>query len=205
LGLPLEIKNYGTVVLGGGCYGVGSIYPIARALKRAGNRVVSVIEACSGHMFYMEEELRAASDELIVVTKDGSRGSKGGVQDVFARGQQNGHPANLFVAIGCTFMMRMVAEKTRTLGVPLQVALNPIMVDGTGMCGACRVSVGNDTKFACVDGPFFDGHKVDWEGLFSRRNAYVVTEVEALTHGGGAKKCASHPKMPLAVLTEGRA
>jgi NAD(P)H-flavin reductase/ferredoxin len=183
LGLPLTIENVGTVALGGGCYGIGAIYPLARAYKEAGNRVICVMEACSSYTLYMESELRDLCDELIIVTKDGSRGREGGVQDVFA-GLARAGKADQLIAIGCTFMMKIVCDATRDLGVPLQVALNPIMVDGTGMCGACRISVGGETKFACVDGPFFDGHQVDWDELASRRSAYKREEIEAIPQTG---------------------
>jgi len=197
LGLPLPIENVGTVALGGGCYGVGAIYPLARAMKQAGNRVIGVIEACSSYLLYQEQELREVCDELQLATKDGSAGTKGGVQDAFVRMCANGSKPNLFVAIGCTFMMRMVAEATRPLGVPLQVALNPIMIDGTGMCGACRVSVGGETRFACVDGPFFDGHAVDWDELFARRRAFVRLEVQAMPQEAGFE---NRPQATLASL-----
>ena len=180
LGMPLPMQSGGTIVLGGGCYGVGAIYPLARAAKQSGNRVVGVIEASSSFLLYMEEKLSEVCDELIIVTKDGSRGVKGGVQDVFAVLAHREPKIDQFIAIGCTFMMRMVARATASLGIPLQVALNPIMVDGTGMCGACRVSVSKQTKFACVDGPFFDGHGVDWDELDSRRGAYTRLEIEAI-------------------------
>jgi NAD(P)H-flavin reductase len=180
LGVPLPIENVGTVALGGGCYGIGAIYHIARAMKEAGNHVIAAIEGCSHFMLYFEEELRRVCDAVRIATKDGSRGTKGGVQELFRDLHERGPRPDLFVAVGCTFMMRMVAEQTRSLGVPLQVALNPIMVDGTGMCGACRVTVGSETRFACVDGPFFDGHAVDWDPLFPRRDAYVTLEVDAL-------------------------
>jgi len=180
LGLPLPIENYGTVVLGGGCYGIGAIYPIARALKQAGNTVVCVLEACSHYVLYMTDQFEKVCDRVELVTKDGTAGSKGGVQEVFCSLHERGVKIDRFVAIGCTFMMKMVAEKTKELGVPLDVALNPIMVDGTGMCGACRVSISGKTKFACVDGPFFDGHEVDWDELFSRRGAYAKVEIEAM-------------------------
>ena len=203
LGLPFPIARVGTVMLGGGCYGVGAIYPLARAMKQAGNRVICVVEASSAFGLYMEEELRPVCDDLLYATKDGSRGRKGGVQHVFVDLLRCGVKVDQLVAIGCTFMMRMVAEKTRGLGLPLQVALNPIMVDGTGMCGACRVAVDGNTKFACVDGPFFDGHKVDWDGLFARRGAYVRAEVEAMPQGaaGGGHACASGSHVHLAVVT----
>jgi NAD(P)H-flavin reductase/ferredoxin len=180
LGTPFPVEKVGTVALGGGCYGVAAIYPVARAMKEAGNRVVCAIEASTRHLLYMEDELRGVCDELLIATKDGSRGRKGGVQELFVEllGEQS--PPDLLVAIGCTFMMRMVAEATESRGAPLQVALKSIMVDGTGMCGACRVTIGGETKFACVDGPFFDGHAVDWDELMSRLGAFHQQEVDAL-------------------------
>ena len=192
LGSPLPVRNYGTVALAGGCYGIAAIYPLAKALKAAGNRVIGVIEGCSAHMLYFEDELSGACDQLVLVTKDGSRGIKGGVQDVLPKlvlppsaVDRGGAGVDLLVAIGCTFMMEMVAGKTRSLGVPLQVALNPIMVDGTGMCGACRVSVGGQTRFACVDGPLFDGHAVDFAELSARRAGFRNAELTALAHDHG--------------------
>jgi len=179
LGKPFPVAKKGTVVLGGGCYGIGAILPLARALRQAGNHVLSVIEASSAYLLFWEEELRAVSDEVRVATKDGSRGAYGGVQEVFQQivDQQ---PVDMFIAVGCTFMMRMVAELTKPWNVPTFVALNPIMVDGTGMCGACRVSIHGETKFACIDGPFFDAHGVDWDELACRKSAYAREEVEAL-------------------------
>ena len=204
LGRPFPIGTGQTVVLGGGCYGVGGIFPIARALKNAGNNVIVAIEACSAPSLFMEKQLRAVSDQLHIATKDGSRGRKGGVQEVFLDLHRGGLKIDQVIAIGCTFMMRMVAEKIAALGIPLQVALNPIMLDGTGMCGACRVAIGKETKFACVDGPFFDGHAVDWDQLFSRRNAYAKSEIEAIPQTGGAagtaKRFAKEPHVALPVL-----
>jgi NAD(P)H-flavin reductase len=179
----LPISKVGSVILGGGCYGVAAIYPLARAFKQAGNRVIGVLEASSHFLFFMEDQLKSVCDELHYATRDGSRGIKGGVQDIFVEHLKGGRPPNLMVAIGCTFMMRLTEEATRPFDVPLHVALNPIMVDGTGMCGACRLSVNGTTKFACVDGPFFDAHKVDWEELSLRRLAYSVAEIEALPQG----------------------
>jgi NADH dehydrogenase/NADH:ubiquinone oxidoreductase subunit G/NAD(P)H-flavin reductase len=180
LGVPLPIEKVGSVILGGGCYGIAAIYPLARAFKQAGNKVIGVLEASSHFLFYMEDKLKSVCDELHYATRDGSRGIKGGVQDIFVERLNSGERPALMVAVGCTFMMRLTEEATRPFDVPLHVALNPIMVDGTGMCGACRLSVNGETKFACVDGPFFDAHKVDWEGLSSRRLAYAVAEIEAL-------------------------
>lgn len=179
LGKPFPVEKKGTVVLGGGCYGIGAILPLARALRRAGNHVISVIEASSAYLLFWEEELRTVSDEVRIATKDGSRGVYGGVQEVF---QQivNKQPVDMFIAVGCTFMMRMVAELTKPWDVPTFVALNPIMVDGTGMCGACRTRIHGEIKFACIDGPFFDAHGVDWDKLASRKSAYAREEMEAL-------------------------
>ncbi len=182
LGLPLPIERKGTILLGGGCYGIGAIYPLARALRAAGNRVLCAIEASSAYLLYMEEQLRTACDELLIATKDGSRGLHGGIQEVVAQTAAR-ERIDQCIAIGCTFMMRMVTETTRALSLPTLVALNPIMVDGTGMCGACRVSIGEQTRFACVDGPIFDGHAVDWDELASRRSAYARQEVQALAQG----------------------
>ncbi|WP_051434627.1 sulfide/dihydroorotate dehydrogenase-like FAD/NAD-binding protein [Desulfonatronum lacustre] len=184
LGQAFPIEHKGTVVLGGGCYGIGAILPLARALKEAGNRVISVIEGSSAYLLYWEDEVRAVSDELRIATKDGTRGTYGGVQEVFQNIREQERARNtsidMIVAVGCTFMMRMVSELTKPWAVPTFVALNPIMVDGTGMCGACRVSIHDETKFACIDGPFFDAHGVDWDELACRRGAYAREEVEAL-------------------------
>ncbi len=198
LGLPLPIENKGTVLLGGGCYGIGAIFPLARTLRQAGNRVICAIEASSAYLLYMEKELAAVCDQLIIATKDGSQGVRGGIQEVVVQVAEQ-ETIDQFIAIGCTFMMRMVCEVSRPLGISTLVALNPIMVDGTGMCGACRVSVGETTRFACIDGPIFDGHGVDWDELAARRSAYARQEVQALpqtvdlnalmhqphSHGGG--------------------
>ncbi len=198
LGLPLPIENKGTVLLGGGCYGIGAIFPLAKALRQAGNRVICAIEASSAYLLYMEDQLATVCDQLIIATKDGSKGVRGGIQEVVTQVAQQ-ETIDQFIAIGCTFMMRMVCDITRPLGIPTLVALNPIMVDGTGMCGACRVSIDNATRFACIDGPIFDGHSVDWDELALRRSAYARQEVQALpqtvdlnalmhqphSHGGG--------------------
>ena len=177
---PTNGEGKGTVVLGGGCYGIGAIYPIARALKEAGYEVICAIEGCNEHMLYMENEIRSVCHDLLVATKDGSRGTHGGVQEIFTGLVESGRRIDFFIAIGCTFMMRMASEATQPFGIPTYVALNPIMVDGTGMCGACRVSIDGKTKFACADGPIFDGHSLDWDELFSRRSAYSREEIEAL-------------------------
>jgi ferredoxin--NADP+ reductase len=179
LGKPTKIKKYGTVVCGGGCYGIGAVYPIARAMKKAGNTVITIIEARSAYLLYLEDQLKEVSDKVLVSTADGSRGSKGMVQDVLTELVQNGEKINRSYFVGCTFMMMNCSNTTRPYNIKTLVALNPIMVDGTGMCGCCRVTVGGETRFACVDGPEFDGHQVDWKELFERKSIYLQNEAIA--------------------------
>ncbi len=180
LGVPLEIARYGTVALAAGCYGIGAMLGTARALKEAGNRVITVIEADSHYLHYFRDELQAASDELIQTTIDGSEGIKGHSVDVIKQKLEAGEQIDRVFAVGCVFMMMLAGNVTKPFGVKTLVALNPIMLDGTGMCGACRVTVGNETKFACVDGPFFDAHEVDWDELWDRRAAYSDEEIHAV-------------------------
>lgn len=179
LGKPTSIDNYGTVVCGGGCYGIGAIYPIARAMKEAGNKVISIIEARSAYLLYMEESLKEVSDQFFVSTADASKGTKGRVQEVFAKLIESGEKIDRSYFIGCTFMMMNCSDITKPYNIKTLVALNPIMVDGTGMCGCCRVSVGGKTKFACVDGPEFDGHQVNWKEIFERKSVYLKDEAMA--------------------------
>jgi ferredoxin--NADP+ reductase len=181
LGLPSHIEKFGTIVCVGGCYGIASIMPIARAMREVGNKVISVIEARSKYLLFWEERLRRVSDQLIVTTGDGSYGAKGWVIERLKEIIDGGSKVDLVVAVGCTFMMKLCAEMTRPFGIKTIVHLNPIMVDGTGMCGCCRVGVGGETKFACVDGPEFDGHQVDWELLLARQTAYLDDEIRSLS------------------------
>ena len=176
LGKPLEAQDWGQVVVAGGCYGIGSIYPLAKAFKRAGNRVTVMIEARSNFLLYWERRLSQWSDELIISTADGSRGRRGHSASQLAELLQKGKKVDIVFAMGCTFMLSAVSEATRPFDVKTIVSLNPVMVDGTGMCGACRVEVAGKTLFACVDGPNFDGHQVDWELLRARRRAYYLQE-----------------------------
>jgi NAD(P)H-flavin reductase/ferredoxin len=194
LGTPLKLDDCDTVALAGGCYGIGAIYPFAKHLHALGKRVYVVLEASSHFLFFLESELRAVCDEIYFTSRDGSKGRKGAVHDVLLELlESEDKKPDAMVAIGCTLMMQMAADATRDWqSVPLHVALNPIMIDGTGMCGACRVSVGNETLFACVDGPFFNGHQVDWQGLASRRAAYLSTEIEAMPQEGLAALHAHH-------------
>ena len=176
LGKATEIENYGTVVCIGGGIGVAPVYPIARAYKKAGNRVVSIIGARNADLLIMEREMRSVSDVLHITTDDGSAGRKGLVVDPLKDMIAAGEKIDRVMAIGPMVMMRGVAEVTRPYGIHTLVSLNPIMVDGTGMCGGCRCSVGGETKFACVDGPEFDGHAVDFNGLMSRARMYHTQE-----------------------------
>ena len=180
LGLPSHIEKFGTVVCVGGCYGIASIMPIARAMRQAGNKVISVIEARSKYLLFWENELRRVSDQLIITTGDGSYAAKGWISDRLKEIVDHGDKVDLVVAIGCTYMMMLCAETTRPFDIKTIVHLNPIMVDGTGMCGCCRVGVGGETKFACVDGPEFDGHKVDWDLLLARQHIYLDDEIRSL-------------------------
>ena len=188
LGRDTEIARFGTVLLVGGCYGIGSIFPIARALKEAGNRVVTLIEARSSFLLYWEEKLTRASDVMFVVTRDGTRGLKGHVSRIPEILQRTGIVPDRVIANGCTFQMMQVSRLTRPFRWKTIVNMNPIMIDGTGMCGVCRLSVGGKTKFACVDGPDFDGHEIDWEEFLARRKSYNPEEVDPLRRSG----CRSH-------------
>ncbi len=177
LGKVIDIGKFGTVACVGGCYGIGSIFPVAKALKEAGNRVLSFIEARSQFLLYWEDRLREVSDDLIISTSDRSQGKKGHNSDRLKELLNQGEKIDRIIAIGCTFMMYDVSEATRPFEVKTIVSLNPVMVDGTGMCGACRIEVAGKTKFACVDGPDFDGHEVDWNQLMARRKAYMKEEI----------------------------
>ncbi|MDR0967126.1 MAG: sulfide/dihydroorotate dehydrogenase-like FAD/NAD-binding protein [Myxococcales bacterium] len=175
LGTPTHIEKYGRVVVVGGGIGVAPVHPIAQAMKAAGNEVIAVIGARTKELIIMEDEMRAASSRLVVMTDDGSYGAKGFVTDAVKAEAEKGK-IDLVVAIGPVPMMRAVSNLTRELGIPTMVSLNPIMIDGTGMCGGCRVSVGGETKFVCVDGPEFDGHKVDFDELVRRQRFYAGEE-----------------------------
>lgn len=182
LGCPSEIERFGTVVCVGGGVGVAPVFPIARALREAGNRVISIIGARSRDMLIWEKEMERVSSELLVATDDGSAGVKGFVTDVLVE-VLNREKVDRVVAIGPAVMMREVCRVTPE-SIPTVVSLNPIMVDGTGMCGACRVEVGGKTRFACVDGPEFDGHQVNWELVLKRAKMFVEEERIAMERGG---------------------
>ena len=180
LGLPSEIEKFGTVVCVGGGVGVAPVFPIARALKQAGNKVISIIGARSRDLLFWEERLRSVSDELTVTTDDGSYARKGLVTEPLKEVLEKDKQVNRVIAIGPAIMMKFCSLTTKPFGVKTIVSLNSIMVDGTGMCGCCRVSVGGVTKFACVDGPEFDGHEVDWDLLFNRQRIYCDEEKSSL-------------------------
>jgi len=179
LGQPSEIDNVGTVVCAGGGVGVAPIYPIARALKEAGNKVICIIAARNQSLLFWEDKMRQICDELVITTDDGSRGRHCLVTEPLRELCETGDIA-LVYAIGPGVMMKFCAKTTQPYGVKTFVSLNSIMVDGTGMCGGCRVSVGGQTRFVCVDGPEFDGHQVDFDLLMSRQRQYVSQEKKSL-------------------------
>ena len=179
LGIPSEIEKVGTVVVAGGGIGVAPIYPIARALKEAGNKIISIVAARNEGLLLWEDRMREISDELIVTTDDGSRGRHCLVTEPLKELCEAGD-VDLVYAIGPGIMMKFCAKTTQPYGVKTLVSLNSIMVDGTGMCGACRCSVGGETKFVCVDGPEFDGHEVDFDLLLARQRQYLPQEKESL-------------------------
>jgi ferredoxin--NADP+ reductase len=179
LGHPTEISNFGIVVCVAGGVGIAPVFPIARSLKEAGNTVLSIIGARSKDLLFWEERMRSVSDELIVCTDDGSRGRKALVTEPLKE-VLSSRPAARVWAIGPGIMMKFVSLATREFGVPTIVSLNTIMVDGTGMCGGCRVLLEEGARFVCVDGPEFDGHKVDWDNLLNRQQFYRGEEKLAL-------------------------
>ncbi|MCD6530367.1 sulfide/dihydroorotate dehydrogenase-like FAD/NAD-binding protein, partial [Candidatus Bathyarchaeota archaeon] len=176
LGNPGAAEKFGTVAVIGGGVGVAAAYPRAKQLKQKGNHVISIIGARSSNILIFEEEMRSVSDELYISTDDGTKGRKGFVSDVLRDLLQEGRKIDYVFAVGPTVMMRAVAKVTKEYQVKTDVSLNPIMIDGTGMCGTCRVRVGGETKFTCVDGPEFDGHQVDFEELLTRLNTYREEE-----------------------------
>ena len=176
LGQPSEIEKFGTVVVVGGGIGVAPTYPIARAMKEAGNKVIAIMGAKTKDILIMEEEMKAVTDEVVVTTDDGSYGMKGFVTNAVQALVDRGEKIDQITAIGPVIMMKSVADATRSLGIRTIVSLNPIMVDGTGMCGCCRVTVDGRVRFACVDGPDFDGHLVDFDELINRNSVYRERE-----------------------------
>lgn len=180
LGVPTHIEKFGTVVCIGGGIGIAPVYPIAKAMREAGNTVISIIGARTKHLLILEEEMARVSHALKISTDDGSYGYHGFVSDVLQNMLDEGMHMDLVVAIGPVPMMRVVCNVTRNHKIKTVVSLNPIMVDATGMCGACRVTVGGRTRFVCVDGPEFDGHEVNFAELVKRQRAYLEQEKLAL-------------------------
>jgi len=175
-GVPSHVEPGKTFVAIGGGFGIAAIHPIVRAHKLIGNKTISIIGSRSKDLLLMEDEMRAISDEVRIATDDGSYGTKGFVTTILKSMLEQREPVDVVLAIGPVVMMKAVADLTRPLGVQTLVSLNPIMMDGTGMCGACRVVVGNKMKFACVDGPEFDAHAVDFELLMARQKMYSPQE-----------------------------
>ena len=192
LGKPSEIEKFGTVVVMGGGVGTAMAYPTAAALKRAGNRIISIVGARNKELVILEREMREVSDVLMITTDDGSYADKGFVTDKLRQLIQNGVPINLVMAVGPIPMMRAVADMTRGEHIRTLVSLNPIMIDGTGMCGGCRVLVNGKSQFACVDGPEFDAHQVNFTVLVQRNGAYRTQEQQSLAEYQRALK--SHLK-----------
>ncbi len=178
LGMPTHIEKVGNVLLVGGGFGVAPLYPIARAFKAAGNAVTVIMGARSKDLLIYEQDMQGVCNKVLVTTDDGSKGIKGVVTTALKQELESGG-AGLVMAVGPAIMMKFVCDTTRPFNVRTVVSLNPIMIDGTGMCGGCRVSVGGETKFACTDGPEFDGHLVDWDVLMNRQKTYRSEEKES--------------------------
>lgn len=180
LGRPTVMPSGKRVMAIGGCYGIAGISPVLRAFRQAGNRLTTVIEARSAGLLYGFEHFGEVSDVVVEITRDGSRGRAGHVDDFLREFLARSKPDLVYVQ-GCAFLSYLVSSTTRPYGVSTVVSLNPIMIDATGMCGVCRCRVGGKTRFACVDGPEFNGHEVDWENLRLRRQAYLGDERRSLS------------------------
>jgi len=180
LGLPTHLQKYGNVVSIGGGIGLALMYPVVRAIRQGGNRTINIIGAKNEKLLIYEKEIQSVSDEFYVCTDDGSKGHHGFVSDVLKKMIAENKKIDLIYAVGPIIMMKVIANITKPYNIPTIVSLNPIMVDGTGMCGSCRVIVSGETKFGCVDGPEFDGHKVDFDNLTARNRRYMPEEQIAL-------------------------
>lgn len=203
LGKPSEIANYGTVVVVGGGVGTAMAYPTAAALKHAGNRVLSIVGARNKELVILEREMREVSDALMITTDDGSYADKGFVTDKLRQLINNGTRIDLVVAVGPIVMMKAVAEVTRQENIHTVVSLNPIMIDGTGMCGGCRVMIDGKSEFACVDGPEFDAHKVDFAVLVQRNSMYRDAEQQSMAEFVNARKHAAGDETHVCTATSG--
>jgi len=180
LGNAMEIDHFGHVLCVGGCYGIASIHPIARALKEKGNRVTIVIEARSSYLLFWQEKLKKVSNQLIIITRDGSQGMLGHIGNLPGIIEGLKTIPDRIIINGCNYLMMRGSQESLPYRIKTIVSLNTLMIDGTGMCGVCRCTVGSSTKFACVDGPHFDGHEVDWAELAKRRKAYLIEEDQAI-------------------------
>jgi len=189
LGKPTHIENAGHVLCVGGGIGTAPLYPVAKAMKDAGNKVTSILGARSENLLILENRMAAVSDRMVITTDDGTKGKKGLVTDAISELVESGEVFNQCICMGPPVMMKFVCLLTKKLEIPTIVSLNPIMVDGTGMCGGCRVTVGGKTKFACVDGPEFDGHLVDFDEMIARLGMYKSQEKVSLDHYSGETGC----------------
>jgi ferredoxin--NADP+ reductase len=185
LGEASEIKKYGNIVCIGGGVGIAPLYPIIKALKLEDNYIISILGARNKNLLMLENEIRKYSDEFFITTDDGSKGTKGFVSDILQNIIDSNKKIDIVWAIGPVIMMKVVANLTKKYNIKTIVSLNPIMVDGTGMCGGCRVEIDGKTKFACVDGPEFDGHKVDFNNLMLRNRRFLRDEEESCKMYGG--------------------
>ncbi len=204
LGKPSEIEKFGTVVVMGGGVGTAMAYPTAAALKRAGNRVLSIVGARNKDLVILESEMRAISDVLMITTDDGSYCERGFVTDKLRQLIDSGTHIDLVLAVGPIPMMKAVADVTRPANIRTIVSLNPIMIDGTGMCGGCRVLVNGQSKFACVDGPEFEAHEVNFEVLVQRNAMYREAEKKSMEEFRLAQAAEEKLSIPLGPLTVGK-
>ncbi|RLF27058.1 MAG: sulfide/dihydroorotate dehydrogenase-like FAD/NAD-binding protein [Thermoplasmata archaeon] len=183
LGIPSDIKKYGNVICIGGGVGIAPLYPIIKALKEKNNYIISILGAKNKKLLILEKEIKKISDELHITTDDGSKGHHGFVSDILQQIlNKKQKKIDLVMAIGPVIMMKVISNITKKHGIKTLVSLNPIMIDGTGMCGGCRVIINGKTKFACVDGPEFDGHQVDYDNLILRNQRFIQQEKEACKH-----------------------
>lgn len=189
LGTPVEIKNYGTCVVVGGGVGIAEVYPIAKALKEAGNKVISVLGARTKDLVILQDKMRQVSDKVIITTDDGTLGQKGLVTDAIKNLHSSGIKMDAGFIIGPIPMMKWTAKLMVELGIKPYASLNPIMLDGTGMCGCCRVIVNGQTKFACVDGPMFEATNIDFDNLIARTSEYKEQEKLAVEEHEKNHKC----------------
>ena len=184
LGTPTEMENFGTVVCIGGCFGIGAMLPVLRELRARGNRVYAVLEGRSSWLLYWEDRIAEQCERVFRVTRDGSAGSSGHARRIAELLQEQGIVPDRLFANGCTFLSFKASMELKHFNVPVIVTMNTIMIDGTGMCGVCRLTYDGKTKFACVDGPDFDGRFVDWDEVAQRRKQYLNEEAMLVHHSG---------------------